>query len=139
MQVFDSWSGVLDQDIYRKYMTPRLRQIKEAITEVPVIFFSKGAWFALEELAVIKPDAIGLDWNIPIDVARQKLGHDQVVQGNLDPCKLYATPEEVKNYTLKMLEGFGPNHIANLGHGVYPDTQLDTVKSFVNTVKEYRY
>lgn len=139
VQVFDSWSGVLDRDIYQKYMIPRLRQIREAITEVPVIFFSKGAWFALEDVAAMKPDAIGLDWNIPIDVARQKLGVNQVVQGNLDPCKLYATPEEVKAYTLDMIKGFGENHIVNLGHGVYPDTPLQSVKAFVNCVKEYKY
>lgn len=139
VQIFDSWSGVLDKSLYQKYMIPRLRQIREAITEVPVVIFSKGAWFALEDIATIKPDVIGLDWNTEASVARALIGHDQVVQGNLDPCKLYASEEEVSQYAIKMIEQFGKHHIVNLGHGVYPDTPLKSVKAFVNTVKEYKY
>lgn len=139
VQIFDSWSGVLDKSLYQKYMIPRLRQIREAITEVPVVIFSKGAWFALDDIATIKPDVIGLDWNTEASVARALIGQDQVVQGNLDPCKLYASEEEVSQYAIKMIEQFGKHHIVNLGHGVYPDTPLKSVKAFVNTVKEYKY
>lgn len=139
VQIFDSWSGVLDKSLYQKYMIPRLRQIREAITEVPVVIFSKGAWFALDDIATIKPDVIGLDWNTEASVARALVGYDQVVQGNLDPCKLYASEEEVSQYAIDMIEQFGKHHIVNLGHGVYPDTPLKSVKAFVNTVKEYKY
>jgi uroporphyrinogen decarboxylase len=63
---------------------------------------------------------------------------DKVLQGNLDPCALYGTREEVKRETIKMLDAFGPEkHIANLGHGLYPDTEVDKVKCFIDTVKEY--
>ncbi len=139
LQVFDSWSGVLDQKLYKKFMIPRLRQIREAITEVPVILFSKGAWFALDEIAALKPNAIGLDWNIEPSYARSIVGDHQVVQGNLDPCKLYGSVADLELSVEEMIKSFGRNHIVNLGHGVYPDTPLDHVKHFVSFVKGYRY
>lgn len=71
-----------------------------------------------------------------IEESRQLIGDDKTLQGNLDPCLLYADMNTIKNETIKMLETFGPKrHIANLGHGVYPDTPLDNVKCFVDTVK----
>ena len=63
-----------------------------------------------------------------------------MLQGNIDPCLLYADFATIKKETIKMLNTFGPNnHIANLGHGVYPDTELDKVKCFIDTVKEHRF
>jgi uroporphyrinogen decarboxylase len=63
---------------------------------------------------------------------------NKVLQGNLDPCALYGSREDVKRETRKMLDAFGShNHIANLGHGLYPDTEVDKVKCFIDTVKEY--
>ncbi len=71
--------------------------------------------------------------------ARARAGNSKVLQGNLDPCALYGTIPDVKKATIKMLEGFAGNrHIANLGHGVYPDTNPDNVKCFIDTVKEYK-
>ena len=63
---------------------------------------------------------------------------DKVLQGNLDPCALYGSLDDVKRETRKMLDAFGPNkHIANLGHGLYPDINVDQVKCYIDTVKEY--
>ncbi len=62
-----------------------------------------------------------------------------MVQGNLDPCVLYAKPEIIQRKTVSMIREWGGRHIVNLGHGVYPDTPLDHVKEFVRTVKEFRY
>ncbi len=76
---------------------------------------------------------------MPVAWAKEQLGANQVLQGNLDPCVLYAEHSKVKELTTDMLHAFGPHHIANLGHGVYPDTPLDSVKCFVDTVKEFRY
>ncbi len=139
VQLFDSWAGVLDQQLYRKFMLPRIQRIKDAITEVPMIIFCKGAWFALEEIGQVGSEVIGIDWNIAPNYARKILGNDRIVQGNLDPCVLYANPKEIENHTRQMIEKWGKSHIVNLGHGVYPDTPLDNVKHFVNTVKSYRY
>jgi len=85
-------------------------------------------------------NVVGIDWNTDPRFARKMIGANKVFQGNLDPCQLYATTDEVKAATLKMLNSFGGGkHIANLGHGVYPDTPLDSVKTFVNTVKGFSY
>ena len=70
---------------------------------------------------------------------RQWLGTEAVLQGNMDPCLLYSTPEHVFEETVKMCNEFGRNHIANLGHGVYPDTPLEGVKAFIAAVKSISY
>lgn len=139
IQLFDSWAGILSPSQYREFALPYLRQICQAIDEVPVTVFAKGAWFVLEDFQHLPCEVVGLDWNTSPDFGRQKLGTTKVLQGNLDPCQLYASPEMVELATKTMLTQFGQRHIANLGHGVYPDTPLDSVRAFVNTVKTYRY
>jgi len=137
IQIFDSWAGVLNEELYRTFCIPYLRQINDAIqaVDVPTIVFSKGAYFALSDIASIGSHAIGIDWNMPPDMVRSIVGADRVVQGNLDPCVLYAPHSEIEQRTRAMVKAFGGSHIVNLGHGVYPDTPLDGVKAFVNTVK----
>jgi uroporphyrinogen decarboxylase len=137
LQLFDSWAGELPPAHYRTFAVPYLRQICEAIPEVPKTVFAKGAWFALEDLAELPCQVIGLDWNITPAFAQKATGGKKVLQGNLDPCTLYADAATIKKETKNMLRAFGGNHIANLGHGVYPDTPLDGVRVFVETVKSY--
>lgn len=139
IQVFDSWAGILSPAQYRQFALPCIAKIAGAIKEVPVTVFSKGAWFILEDLVGVDCQTIGLDWNIDPAFARFRVGKEKVLQGNLDPCQLYAKPSEIKQATLEMIGRFGSKHIVNLGHGVYPDTPLDGVKAFVNTVKQYQY
>ncbi len=139
VQVFDSWAGVLSPAQYETFAIPYLKQICEAITEVPVIVFARGAWFAMDSINQLDCSVVGLDWNTPPEVARQKLGAQRVVQGNLDPCFLYASGEEISTAAIEMIRKFDGHHIVNLGHGVYPDTPLENVKTFVNTVKEFNY
>lgn len=139
VQVFDSWAGILSPRLFEDFALPYLRRIASAISEVPVTLFAKGAWYGLEGLAHSDSQVIGLDWNIQPEFARRLLGKEQVLQGNLDPCQLYAPSRDIEKATREMLRKFGHHHIANLGHGVYPDTPLDGVKVFVNTVKSYRY
>ena len=139
IQIFDSWAGVLDNRMYKEFCIPYLKRINDALQaiEVPTIIFSKGAWFSLADIAGIGSNVIGIDWNMSTDYVRNTIGQDRVVQGNLDPCVLYADHKEIEAKTLEMIASFGGNHIVNLGHGVYPDTPLDGVKAFVNTVKNY--
>ena len=118
---------------------PYIHQLCEALPQVPKTVFAKGAWFALNELGKLPCQIIGLDWNTDPQTARAAVGADKVLQGNLDPCCLYADPKTVAVETKKMLRGFGSRHIANLGHGVYPDTPLEGVRAFIDTVKEFRY
>jgi len=136
VQLFDSWAGVLPPAHYSKYSLRFISKICDAIQEVPVTVFAKGAWWALDELNKVDCRTVGLDWNMdPVD-ARSKLP-EKTLQGNLDPCALYGSYESIKEETRKMLESFeGRSHIANLGHGVYPDTDPDKVKCFIESVKE---
>lgn len=139
IQVFDSWAGILSPAQYQAFAIPCLRRIAEAINGVPLTLFCKGAWFALEDLSQLDCQTIGVDWNVTPQEARRRVGDEKVLQGNLDPCQLYASPQEVQKATVAMLQQFGRRHIANLGHGVYPDTPLDGVRAFVDTVQAYRY
>lgn len=139
IQLFDSWAGILPPHHYREFSLPYLKQICEALPDVPVTVFAKDAWFATPDIAALPCQVVGLDWQQDPVRLRQELGATQVLQGNLDPCQLYGPAEEVNVATKKMLEAFGPHHIANLGHGVYPDTPLEGVRAFVDSVKQFRY
>lgn len=139
VQLFDSWAGILSPDQYATFSLPYIRQICDAITEVPKTVFAKGAFFARAALTEVNCQVIGLDWNMDIAESMAINGGAKALQGNLDPCALFADTATLKKETLNMLKAFGPNHIANLGHGVYPDTPLDNVKLFVDTVQAYRY
>ncbi len=138
VQVFDSWAGILSPEQYSEFSLPYISKICDAIDEVPTIVFAKGAFFARAKMNSISCNIVGLDWNMDIEESR-KLLPDKVLQGNLDPCALYGSFDDIKSETKKMLRSFGPSaHIANLGHGLYPDTEVDKVKCFVDTVKAYR-
>jgi len=139
LQIFDSWGGILSPAQFQEFSLKYMAQICDAIDEVPITVFAKGAWFALEEVGQLNCATIGLDWNTPPAYGRKKIGDQKIIQGNLDPCLLYSSAQNIETKTLEMLSAFGGKHICNLGHGVYPDTPLDNVKTFVNTVKSFRY
>jgi uroporphyrinogen decarboxylase len=140
VQLFDSWAGILAPQTYQEFSLRYISQICDAIQEVPVTVFAKGAFFALEDMGKLSCRTIGLDWNMNISTSRTIVGKDKTLQGNLDPCVLYAPTKEIKKHTQAMLHAFGnTKHIANLGHGVYPDTAVDSVKCFIDTVKTYSY
>lgn len=139
IQVFDSWAGVLGPDQYKEFSLRYISKICDAIHEVPKIVFAKGAFFASEEMNKVNCEVVGLDWNMDIRESK-KLLPEKVLQGNLDPCALYGSYDDVRRETKRMLDTFGPErHIANLGHGLYPDTDVENVKCFVDTVKEYSF
>lgn len=139
IQIFDSWAGILSPKIYSEFSLPYIKKICDELTEVPTIVFAKDAWFALKEIGNLDCNAVGLDWTVPPNLGKEWVGGEKVLQGNLDPCLLYSTPDEIRTSATSMLNTYGGKHIANLGHGVYPDTPLEGVKAFVNTVKQYRY
>lgn len=139
IQIFDSWAGVLSPDSFYTFSLPYMKRIVAAIEDVPVTLFAKGAWYASKEIVATGCDVLGMSWTQTPQEIRALLGSKQVIQGNIDPCALYADAKTIRSMTQTMLKGFGPHHIANLGHGVYPDTPLDNVKIFVDTVKEFRY
>lgn len=138
VQVFDSWAGILSPQHYREFSLQYINQICAAITTVPKTVFAKGAFYALEDLPATACDVVGLDWQMDIAAAKAVFRNTKTLQGNLDPCALYGSFDDVKKETQSMLDAFsGHRHIANLGHGVYPDTDPDKVRCFVDTVKAY--
>jgi uroporphyrinogen decarboxylase len=139
VQIFDSWAGILSPAQYGEFALPYISKICDAISVVPKIVFAKGAFFARENMNSLSCEVIGLDWNMDIAESR-KLLPDKVLQGNLDPCALYGSFADIKKETKKMLSAFGSSgHIANLGHGLYPDTEVDKVRCFIDTIKEYSH
>ncbi len=140
VQVFDSWAGILPHDLYLEFSLKYISEICSAINEVPITVFAKGAHSSLKEQGQLDCNNIGIDWNTEPSIARDIIGNTKTLQGNLDPCALYAPDEVLVNKTKEMLTSFGQSkHIVNLGHGVYPDTDPEKVKLFINTVKEHRY
>jgi uroporphyrinogen decarboxylase len=138
VQVFDSWAGILTHQQYLEFGIKYVNEICNAINEVPITVFSKGAYFARKELGQLKCNTIGLDWNMDIEKSRGLIGPDKTLQGNLDPCVLYSDFKNIQKQTNEMLCKFGKNrHIANLGHGVYPDISPDKVICFIEAVKSY--
>ncbi len=138
IQIFDSWAGILSPEQYREFSLPYILQICEAIDNVPVTVFAKGAFFARKDMGSLNCEVIGLDWNMDITESRALIGDQKTLQGNLDPCVLYASFSEIEKQTKHMLDQFGRQKtIANLGHGVYPDTDPEKVKCFIEAVKAY--
>ncbi len=138
VQIFDSWAGILGNDQYSEFGLKYIEQIAKEITEVPVTIFAKGAYEAIPNIAACSCNTIGLDWNMDVKKARAIVGEHKTLQGNLDPCALYATHSEVEKLTENMLNSFeSKRHIVNLGHGVYPDIDPEKVKTFIKTVKNY--
>ncbi len=135
IQIFDSWAGILSPDQYKEFSLKYISDICDSIKEVPVTVFAKGAYFSRKDFSELTCSVIGLDWNMDISESRKLCGN-KTLQGNMDPCLLYAEYEVIEKETKKMLKEFGTErYIANLGHGLYPDTDPEKVKFFVETVK----
>jgi uroporphyrinogen decarboxylase len=143
VQLFDSWSGALGPRDFREFVLPYLARAADraGTAGAPVIVFAPGSGWALEEVAeATKADVVGIDWQTDARDARRRLPVSRVtLQGNLDPCWLYAAPAEIRARTHRMLAEFGGrSHIANLGHGILPDVPVSNAKAFVDAVKEWR-
>ncbi len=140
LQLFDSWAGALSPAQYDEFALKYIAQICDAIKDVPFTVFAKDAQFARRKMGQLNCDTIGLDWTMDITESREMIGNTKTLQGNMDPCLLYADRDVIKKEAIKMLKQFGPHrHIANLGHGLYPDLEVDNVRCFVDTIKEFRF
>lgn len=138
LQLFDSWAGILGRDQYAEFGLKYVQKIASAFRVFPFTIFSKGAVASLPEIAKIESTAIGLDWNMDIQETRNLVGETRTLQGNLDPCLLYAKDSIIVKETNKLLDSFkSQRHIVNLGHGVYPDVDPEKVKILIKTVKDY--
>lgn len=135
VQLFDSWAGALSEADYRRYVLPHSQRIFAGVAEVPRIHFGVGTAQLLTAMADAGPDVVGVDWRTPLDVAATLVG-GRAVQGNLDPCVLFA-PWEVVEREVRRIVGEGraaPGHIFNLGHGVMPETDPTVLTRVVELV-----
>lgn len=134
VQLFDSWGGWVSADIYRREMVPRLQRIVAAIQPmgVPVILYVNGSTHLLEAMADTGADVLSVDWRLPLDEVRRRVGTRPALQGNLDPCSLYASPEIIRAEVRAILAEAGPTgHIMNLGHGILPDAPVSGARAMV--------
>lgn len=140
VQVFDSWAGCLDPDDYARWGARYTRRIVEAVRRpgVPVIVFAKGTGTYIEQVADTGADVVGVDWTLPLDRARARLGDRVALQGNLDPVRLLGPWPELRAAVDRVLDaaGDGTGHVFNLGHGILPPTPVDNVRRLVDHVRE---
>jgi uroporphyrinogen decarboxylase len=140
VQIFDSWGGLLGPEDFEDISLRYIRQIVSALKEeVLTIIFAKGAWSSLEAMAATGAHGLGIDWCIKPAMARKLAGNSITLQGNFDPAKLLSPIPVIQKEVKRMLDAFeGHHHIANLGHGILPNTPVDHARAFVETVKEYK-
>lgn len=138
VQLFDSWVGCLSPDDYREYVQPHVRLIFEGLKNegVPLIHFGTGTATLLELMREAGGTVIGVDWRVPLDEARHRLGAGVAVQGNLDPVVLFAPVQEIERRVEMILTqaGGAPGFIFNLGHGILPNTPVEHVQAAVDLV-----
>ncbi len=138
VQLFDSWVGCLSPDDYREYVQPHVRLIFEGLQNenVPLIHFGTGTATLLELMREAGGTVIGVDWRVPLDEARRRLGSEVAIQGNLDPVVLFAPVHEIERRVEMILKqaGGAPGFIFNLGHGILPNTPVEHVQAAVDLV-----
>jgi uroporphyrinogen decarboxylase len=141
VQVFDSWVGALSPEDYVRYVQPYSRALIERIRAggVPVIHFGTGASGFFRELHAAGGDVLGVDWRINIDHAWMEIGYRSAIQGNLDPVALFAPLPELRTKVTDLLRRTGtrPGHIVNLGHGVLPETPVESLKTVIRIVRDF--
>lgn len=144
VQIFDTWGGVLSPENYRDFSLHYMEKIVAGLKrehegrKVPVIMFTKNGGQWLEAMANTGVDALGLDWTTDIGEARQRVGNQVALQGNMDPSTLYASPERIRQEVSTILEKFGSGngHVFNLGHGIHQYAEPEKAAVFVDAVHE---
>jgi uroporphyrinogen decarboxylase len=138
LQLFDSWAGTLAPGLYERHVLPASTKVFAGVEDlaVPGIHFGVTTGELLGLLAKAGASVVGVDWRVPLDEARQRLGPDVAVQGNLDPAVCLAPWPAVAEAATDVLtrNGGRPGHIFNLGHGVLPETDPDTLARLVELV-----
>jgi uroporphyrinogen decarboxylase len=141
VQLFDSWAGQLSPQDYETFALPYqqrvVKQVKETHPDTPLILLVSGSAGVLERMAHSGVDIVSVDWTVDMAEARQRLGSDVKVQGNMDPGVLFGSQEFIRDRILDTIRKAGNRgHIFNLGHGVLPGTPEDNVRFFFETAKQ---
>ncbi len=139
VQVFDSWVGLLGEAEFSELLAPHLETLFGSLDReaAPLIYYVSGGPTLLSAAAALRPDVVSVDWRVGIDRARELLGPGIAVQGNLDPAALLGPPEEAARRARAVCERAGSTgHVFNLGHGLFPDTPVESVQAVVAAVHE---
>jgi len=137
VQVFESWGGILSLDTWRTHVKPHVERLLQEVRAagVPTVMFANGAPHMATDLAKLPADALALCWRCDLPGLRKQLGPDIVLQGNLDPASLLAGPEPARRATEELLAAMPPQrHILNLGHGIQPETPMESVQAVIDAV-----
>lgn len=138
LQIFDSWAGTLSPPDYESFVLPHSQRVFEEVADldVPRIHFGVGTGELLGLMASAGADVVGVDWRVPLDVARARVPENVALQGNLDPALAFAPWDVVAEATRDVLRrnAGNPAHIFNLGHGVMPDTDPTVLERVVDLV-----
>ena len=145
IMIFDTWGGLLNKESYENFSLRYMSKIVDGIHRkydertIPVTLFTKGGSAWLEQIAATGCDGVGLDWTIEIGEAERRIGSKVALQGNLDPSILYASPEIITAEAYKVLDQFKgqTGHVFNLGHGITPDVNPESMKVLVDAVHSY--
>jgi uroporphyrinogen decarboxylase len=141
VQLFDSWAGALGPADYERFVMPASRAVFDSLADldVPRIHFGVGTGELLGLMADAGAEVVGVDWRVPLDVARSRVRTGTALQGNLDPTCCLAPWAEVEAASLDVLRrGGGTGHIFNLGHGVLPETDPGVLERVVELVHGWR-
>lgn len=140
LQIFDSWIGALSPGDYRLYVQPHMKALFSGLQKcgVPLIHFGTGTATLLELQREAGGDVIGLDWRTDLEDGWGRLGDGVAVQGNLDPVVLFAPVPEIEKRVDDILKRAGnrPGHIFNLGHGILPETPVESVEALIEMVHQ---
>ena len=140
VQLFDTWIGQLSKAQFERLALPCLERIFAQLSrlQVPTIYFANDSAHLLPLLPRTGADVFSIDWRTDMRLARGLFGPSRPLQGNLDPAALFAPREQVVAATRELLDMTrGTPHIFNLGHGVHPETPIDSVRAMIDTVHEY--
>lgn len=141
VQMFDSWAGQLSPQDYEVFAMPYQRRVVEQVKathpDTPLILYINGSAGILERMAHSGVDFVSVDWTVDMAEARQRLGANMGVQGNIDPCALFGSHDFIRSRVLETIRKAGKSsHILNLGHGVLPSTPEENVAFFFETAKQ---
>lgn len=138
LQIFDTWAGMLSPVDYKNYVLPYVKKVVSELKRdgLPIIYFANNCAGILHEVKKTGADVVGLDWRLDIADAIKKLGRKMIVQGNLDPCALFLSEEEIEERVKDILwKGeVARGHIFNLGHGILPETPVKNAIALVEAV-----
>jgi uroporphyrinogen decarboxylase len=141
IQIFDTWAGELTRRDYETFALPVTQRIFQEIgNSVPRILYINGTSAILEAMASTGADVLSVDWRLPIGEARKRVGGRVALQGNLDPCALLGSKDNLIEAARRVLEEAGPSgHVFNLGHGILPTTPVENARALIDFVKSYRH